>query len=338
MTDRFDAAELFQGIILYGLNTATYKMALALSLLKLAKAGATRVRWESLSREFLQQYQARLAANQRPQHSIPGRLTVMERVVGQLNAGSLDEQEALDLVGSKGLENVIPRFQTIGRDTGLVSKCFYEFDFGGELILKDELLKVCSDQEETLREEITARWSLLEGAFTISQSQFQLANDIRHIYLTNATQRQPLTPNIPFLSGYQGGACFYCGERLGDGIHVDHVLPRQVLMHDEAWNLVLAHPDCNLLKSDKLVGEHFIVKLIARNENIMGSNHPWKSKISAALGKTPRERSSALRLHYENVASVLGRNYWGGTSDYNPASDPFYRRLITAINNPGLMT
>lgn len=142
------------------------------------------------------------------------------------------------------------------------------------------MLSLTENQIKTLQDEIAARWGLLEGAFSISQENFALANDAREIYLISGTaERQNLTPNIPFLSGYQGNSCFYCGEVLIDDIHVDHVLPRQVVNHDEIWNLVLSHGSCNLLKADKLVGEHFIEKLIARNENIMGSNHPWRNKI-----------------------------------------------------------
>ena len=65
----------------------------------------------------------------------------------------------------------------------------------------------------------------------------------------------------------------------------------------------------------------------------MGSNHPWKYKISAALGTTSRKRALSLNKHYENVKKVLGSYYWGGTESYNPATDPFYCRIITALNN-----
>jgi FtsZ-binding cell division protein ZapB len=44
-------------------------------------------------------------------------------------------------------------------------------------------------------------------------------------------------------------------------------------------------------KSDKVVGNHFMEKLIQRNENIMGSNHPWKHKISSDLGRTKKIES-----------------------------------------------
>ena len=74
-------------------------------------------------------------------------------------------------------------------------------------------------------------------------------------------------------------------------------------------------------------------KLIQRNENIMGSNHPWKHKISSDLGRTKKLRASNLLSHYENVKSVLGNNYWFGTSSYNPQNDDFYKELITRLNN-----
>jgi len=145
--------------------------------------------------------------------------------------------------------------------------------------------------------------------------------------------RRDLAKNIPFLQGYQGNQCFYCGEPI---LGTDHVLPRQVLQRDEIWNLVLAHDFCNLQKEDRLVGPHFVRKLIARNENIMGSNHPWKKKIAAALGGRPSKRSTATHDHYKNVATVLGWNYWNGDAGYNPETDPFYSRLITVLNNKGL--
>jgi hypothetical protein len=144
----------------------------------------------------------------------------------------------------------------------------------------------------------------------------------------------PAIGNIPFLQGYQRNTCFYCGEPISAGdIHVDHVLPRQVILHDEIWNLVLSHSLCSEQKSDRLVGSHFLEKLIARNENIMGSNHPWKKKISEVLGVTPQQRASKLKWHYQNIKGVLGNSYWGGAESYNPSTDEFYKRLITVLNN-----
>ena len=47
-----------------------------------------------------------------------------------------------------------------------------------------------------------------------------------------------------------------------DDIHVDHVIPRIIVNHDEIWNLVLCHSLCNLNKADKLVEPACIEKLI----------------------------------------------------------------------------
>ena len=331
MTD-FDNKDLWKGIILFGLNAATYKLALAKSLLEFSRDERTTISWDDLSESFLSQYQARLRDDPRPQQGNPARLTVMERVVMGLNSGTITQSEAIDRVSTSGLQDVVPRFHTIGTDKNIVKEHFYEFEFGKRLILTDCVLEL-ADQSEELEEELLARWSLLEGAFTINQCDFELANDVRETYLASGYERTPLAGNVPFLSGYQGNTCFYCGEALGNGSHVDHVLPRQVLNHDEIWNLALAHKDCNLLKSDKVVGPHFIRKLVARNENIMGSNHPWKHKISGDLGSTPKRRRDAVQRHYNNVKTVLGEYYWGGGPSYDPSTDPFYRRLITVLNN-----
>ena len=133
------------------------------------------------------------------------------------------------------------------------------------------------------------------------------------------------------------GPCGPCSEIFFDhGEHIDGTPPG----HDgdegdrfvEIWNLVLAHSECNQNKSDLLVADHLINKLIIRNENIMGSNHPMRHQIVKELGKTKKERSKNLQKHYEKVKTIRGNPYWGGSQFYNPEKDPFYRRLITRIN------
>ena len=86
------------------------------------------------------------------------------------------------------------------------------------------------------------------------------------------------------------------------------------------------------LDGDDQMDINNIDKLIKRNENIMGSNHPWKSKIQTDLGNTLKKRRSNLRKHYERVKRARGASYWGGSKNYNPETDPFYRRLITKLN------
>lgn len=331
----FQPSDYWKGVILYGLNSPTYKMALGRVLLDFARKQTSHISWQELSEAFLREYCARLTERQMPQQANPSRLTVMERIIIELNTGQINQGEAIEKVGRSAFNDVIPRFQTIGTNKQIVQDQFYEFGFNQHLILKDKLLLLGENQFDELNDEITARWNLLEGAFSINQSQqqCQLGNDLREVYIADGYERKTLTGNVPFLQGYQGNVCFYCGEEIVGEIHVDHLLPRQVIQHDEVWKLVLTHRECNLQKGDHLGGPHFLEKLAHRNENIMGSNHPWKAKISSALGNTKIKRHLRLNQHYENMKIVLGTYYWGGSESYNPATDPVYKRLITVLNN-----
>jgi hypothetical protein len=331
--DDFGASDYWKALILYGLNQATYKIALGKALLSLSAKGYNRVPWDILASEFFELYRTRLdVPAPSPQQATPGRQTKMERIFGVFQLRQ-NIDTAIGAVQAEAFEDVIPRFHNLAGIESIQGK-FYRFEFGRALELTDELHKVREQQESTLHAELDARWGLLEGAFLLAAGDQRLANDVREIYLHNAYNRRPLTGNIPFLQGYQGNVCFYCGLEMHPGdIDVDHVLPRQVLHHDELWNLVLAHRACNLQKQDHLVGEHFILKLIARNENIMGSNHPWKKQITEALGAKPAERAKKIHWHYGNVKEVLRLRYWGGAEGYNPQTDPFYQRLITRLNN-----
>jgi hypothetical protein len=330
----FGNEDYWKAIVLYGLNQATYKIALASVILDFAKEERQTIPWDDLSRAFLDKYIQRIQKTNLPQQSNPQRNTKMETIVSLLNLGKINYDEAIQEVSREAFNDVIPRFHSIGRDTELAKNRFYAFEMGKKIEISPFAKILSFNFENECRDEIASRWALLEGAFHLTRGDAKLENDIREIYLKGAYKRTPLTENIQFLRAYQGDVCFYCGESLNyDTIAVDHVLPRQVLMHDEIWNLVLSHGTCNSGKSDYLVGVHYIQKLIQRNENIMGSNHPWKSKIALALGNSPIERKKNLEIHYLNVKTVLRSNYWRGISGYNAEEDSFYRRLITKLNN-----
>ena len=328
----FSAEDYWRAIILYGLNQATYKIALGKSLIALCEKEKTVFDWSDLSSEFLRQYRHRLnRSNPMPQQAISSRRTVMEAVVSELQLGRLSETDAVEKVGVEAFNDVIHRFHTVLGLSDTQGK-FYTVNFGRSIALTDDFYRIVESSKSSLLDELNSRWSLLEGAFSIKAGNYQLANEIRETYLLRGTERKSLTNNIPFLQGYQGNVCFYCGEEMVESdIHVDHVLPRTIVRHDELWNLVLAHGICNERKSDALVPTHYMAKLIARNENIIGSNHPWKAKLIAQLGRTTAQRTSAAMAEFEKVKSV-GLRWWEAES-YNPATDPFYRRLITVINN-----
>ena len=51
------------------------------------------------------------------------------------------------------------------------------------------------------------------------------------------------------------------------------------------------------------------------------------------MGKTMDARRLTMQSHYDNVRRILGPYYWGGLSSYKPESDPFYKKMITVLNN-----
>lgn len=53
----------------------------------------------------------------------------------------------------------------------------------------------------------------------------------------------------------QGGCCYYCGEGVSGGHHVDHVIPLARGGGNDPSNLVVACPQCNLRKHTKLPHE-----------------------------------------------------------------------------------
>lgn len=331
---KFEDSDYWKAIILYGLNQATYKIALGKTLLELSTQGQERIDWGTLSKGFLDNYLQRLKENPLPQQANPSRRTVMENIARMVELGQLTYNDAIKKVEADAFGDVIPRFHTIGRDTDMAKEKFYHFDFGRNLYLHDSLFRISEERKLELIDELDARWSLLEGAFIMNHEGWELANDIRDIYLKDGYDRKSLTPNIPFLKGYQGNTCFYCGEPIAEGdIHVDHVLPRQLLMNDEIWNLVLSHSLCNLSKEDSLVGPHYLEKLIARNENVMGSNHPWKKRIADQIGATKSARIKTTKRHYENARIALNGRYWENSPNYNRETDTFYKKLITKLNN-----
>lgn len=325
-----DPTIAWRAIVLYGLNTGTHKMALACCLAQFVQQGRDRVILDELAEAFLTVYEDRLVGGQ-PQLLTPGRLHVMERIVTRLHTGAIDRAEAVALIGQRGFRDVVPRFHTVF--DGALPALFYDTLPNGSLLLTDAAFAVLgSDQAPALLEEIDARWSLLEAAFAMHREPATLATDIRAVYLARGYDRTPIARMQPILHAYQEGRCFYCGEviAMGEG-HVDHVIPRQFLMHDEAWNLVLAHGFCNAQKRDQLPSPAFIQRLSDRNEHLIASNHPLKRHIIAQLGQTQTKRAAALHRVHQDARVVIPWE-WTGLPGREPGTSEFYRHIVRGLS------
>jgi 5-methylcytosine-specific restriction endonuclease McrA len=323
-----DPRDCWRGVILYGLNTATYKIALGQCLARFACEGRDRVTMPELAEAFFDLYADRLQAG-RPQLVLPGRLTVMERIVGLHSAGQLTRSQAVERVAAQAFNDVLPRFHTVGNTS--VPVAFYEHSASG-LVLTDEAFRVLTGAErDALLGELGSRWDLLEAAFEARRDVDQkLVNDVRQIYLERGYQRTDVTRTRPVLNGYQRGLCFYCGEPIGLDWHVDHLIPRQFVQHDEIWNLVLAHEFCNEQKSDALPSLHYLEKLVVRNEHFIASNHPIKERLIAALGPTPEQRRTATQRAYDDARVAIPYS-WSALRGYDPEEDPLYRTFVRRL-------
>jgi len=316
--------DCWRAVVLLGRNTATYKIALAHSLALFVSQGHTLISMNQLAETFFDLYLKRLVEG-RPQLSYPGRQTVMERIVALHNVGKLDREAAIERVTLEAFDDVIPRFHTVG-DLA-VPIPFYEQTKAG-LVLTDEAFQVFKNTSDDLLAELNSRWSLLEAAFIMKRQDCRMENDIRAIYLKTGYERTNITQNVPFLNGYQNGMCFYCGDPLaGYEVHVDHCIPRQLIQHDELWDLVLAHRFCNLQKEDLLPGRRYLEKLIARNEHIVASNHPARQKIIDKLGSTSAQRSATTNQVYAHAELVLGGS-WEGIRGYDPEQDSTFKKFL----------
>ena len=79
---KFEDTDYWKAIVLYGLNAASYKIALGHVLLDFAAHGKSSIDWHSLSEAFFEEYWKRLEIGKpMPQQSVTGRLTVMERII-----------------------------------------------------------------------------------------------------------------------------------------------------------------------------------------------------------------------------------------------------------------
>ena len=332
---KFTNYDWAQAILLYGLNAGTHKIALFKTLNHFYNKEQHTVYWQDLSEQYFKIYFDRLTNDPRPQQSNPFRRSVQETVFYKLKNNRINYDQAISEIGKDGFNDVIPRFQSFGKDKETLKNYFYEYQFGKKIILKDNFFEIPKNQMVSLEKEAEMKHSMLEGAYLIKRDNFKLENDIRNIYLTNGHDRKDLSDQRDFLRAYQSNICFLCGLELleNETPPVEHLIPRDLLQHDEEWNLTVSHRMCNENKLEALVGPHYIEKLFNRNENIIGSSHPWKGKIVASLGSTKNQRRKTLLNHYENAKQVYGNNYWMGDKDYNREKDLFFKRFLTVLNN-----
>jgi 5-methylcytosine-specific restriction endonuclease McrA len=319
----------FRSIVLRGTNVASYKFALAKSVLSLAGGGATSVSLEDLAVPFSKEICAHLQEVDTQSTSCGSRFLDACR---HFNAGRITEDELVSTTALLGFSNVIDAFHVVDRTA--VSTRFFNDERQQSLRgikFTDELLALAaqSDARNPLEAEVESRRRLVESAWherRATGSTLRVIYDRPNEMIVRGMlgHRRDITWVRPSLSGYQAGACFYCGTTISpllgveNSADVDHYFPHMLMSRgvlldlDDVWNLVLACPMCNrgtAGKFDRLPHGDFLEILWQRNERLINSHHPLRESIINTTGAKAPARLAFLRS-VQNRAIEHARAEW----------------------------
>ena len=317
----------FRGIVLFGKNAATYKFALAKSLIELTSNGTDFVSLKDLAIPFIR-YTNEHVLNGNKQ--ITSNSSKYFDAFDKYNAKESDIDDLVKLTLNAPFKNVIDRFHTVN-DSDLDTK-FYEIATRNKvkgIVLTDNLYKISENSSlNNLFIETEARWSLVENAWSISINPALLNvsydNDDNSLFITDNTlgKRVDITSCRDALNGYQRGKCFYCGAPISVNPHsenlcdVDHFIPHtlQQSINDDlningVWNLVLSCKRCNRGENGKFaklaIPDPYLQKLYDRNEYFIGSHHPLRETLINQTGMNAKSRLKYLNDRYNLALSML---------------------------------
>jgi 5-methylcytosine-specific restriction endonuclease McrA len=323
------ASEDFRSVVLRGANVASYKFALAKSILALAESGATEASLEALAVPFSQELCEHLTQVDTQSTSSGSKFLAACR---HYNAGRITHDELVSTTALLGFNNVIDAFHVVDRAD--VNTRFFVDERQQSLRgirFTDELLTLATeaDTKAPLQAEAESRWHLVENAWherrsTGAKLRVDYDRPSEMIVRGMLGHRRHITWVRPSLSGYQASACFYCGSAvtpllgLDHSADVDHYFPHMLMSRgvlvdlDDVWNLVLACSECNrgaAGKFDRLAHGDFLERLWQRNEHLIGSHHPLREAMIVATGSTPAARLDFLRS-VQTRATEYARADW----------------------------
>lgn len=331
-----DDKEQWRSIVLFGRNVASYKFALAKSLLDLANEGHDTVELGELAVPFSRHLCEHLSQVDRQGTFAHSRFLDACRF---FNAGSITAEELRETTTLLGFKNVIDAFHIVGEDDVPTRFFIDERIASGAIRLTDEMFELAARPEAgDLAGETEARWRLVEEAWDAKADgqQVTVLYDSPSELLVPALKgkRKSITEVRPALNGYQQGHCFYCYRAISftsptaeTAADVDHFFPHVLMSRglpvdlDLPWNLVLACANCNRGPSGKsasLPHDQYLRRLSARNEWLIASHHPLREMIIMATGTSQSNRRRFL-IDLMSMAGPLLRAARWNARDEGPA-------------------
>ncbi len=309
--------DYWRGIILFGLNVASYKFALASALLELQPQAGQLVTLDDLAGVYVKHITEHLKKSDKQGTSKSSKFLDACR---QFNANKITHDALLDTTVRYGFVNVIDAFHVIGGQE--TPKRFFMDERNarkGILITDDFSQLLHQEQSLNLPREVESRWQLVERSWELGVSRSLLSIEYDHeseflFSLSKSQQRKPVTGSREALNGYQKGQCFYCysdiridqkGSLFPD---VDHFFPHTLKSRgfssivDGVWNLVLSCQDCNGAKEKgaKIPCIDLLERLHTRNEFLIGSNHPLKQTLIQQTGNSLTKRKFFLNSFFND--------------------------------------
>jgi hypothetical protein len=296
--------------VLFGRNVASYKFALAKSLLEMSTRLSDFVTLEDLAVPFSRNICEHLLLVDRQGTFERSRFLDACRF---FNAGRISDDELRDATKLLGFNNVIDAFHVVG--SGDVPTRFF----------------------------IDERNS---GGIRLTESFFQIAESFGQVVVLYDAPRELLVPALqgkrrsitevrPALNGYQKGHCFYCfrpislsGRVQNEVPDIDHFFPHVLMSRgipvnlDSPWNLVLSCTYCNRGSAGKFASlphDRYLERIFRRNEYLISSNHPLRETLIEMTGADSQSRQKFLRnLDALAVQLVNTKTRWRAKDESDP--------------------
>jgi hypothetical protein len=326
----------WRAIILFGRNVASYKFALAKSLLNFSDRQSDFVSLEDLAVPFSRHLCEHISGQDKQSTSCSSRYLDICR---QFNRKEIRQDQLIDATVKLGFEHVIDAFHVV--HDGDVPRRFFLDERSSPskgIRLTEDLCKLADHfQFQNLEAEAEARWRLVETAWALRMPrqcltvQYDTGNELL-VANGRLGKRVSITACRDALSGYQKGNCFYCYSGIAIGgvgnerAEVDHFLPHALKKDgfgtsvDEVWNLVLACKGCNagaLGKFAKVPDLKYLERLHTRNEFFISSHHPLRETIIMQTGNSTTNRASYLQSKYNQATKKLIAT-WAPNYEHKP--------------------
>ena len=305
----------WRSIILFGNNVASYKFALAKSLLEIAPTGKSVITLDELADPYSRYLCEHLKSA--PKQSTSGSSRFLQ-ACADYNEGKITHDQLIATTVRLGFNNVIDAFHNVNRAELPVK--FYEKDYDGSS-------KKIIDEMPTKASFVTeaeSRWNLVETAWDlgISRDLLNVHYDDKSqiLFVDSSFRRKDITSVRGALNGYQKGKCFYCYDDIvvtddeRNTCDVDHFYPHTLQRYmpdvnlDGVWNLVLTCEHCNRGEGGKFAQApaiKYLERLHKRNEFLISSHHPLRETIMNQTGRTEAERKAFLNDVDKRAINIL---------------------------------